>query len=153
MYRFLISLAAALTIAFGGLAATVAQVTINGEPVKKTISAITFNGDRVTVHFGDTDSMDADMDGIQLSYVDDATSSVVNFTSGIDVFTYEGLVGDNIIVSGLQDNCKVAIFDMAGKVVYGPVASQIRMEINVSAFPQGVYVLAAGKDVVKFTKH
>ncbi len=153
MYRFLISLAAALSIAFSGYAATVAQVTINGEPVKKTVSALTFNGDRVTILFGDSDMMEADMDGLRLSYVEDASSSVVNLTNGIDVFTYEGLVGDNLVVSGLADNCKVVIFDMSGKVVVGPVASQRRMEINVSALPQGVYVLGAGKDVVKFTKH
>lgn len=153
MYRLLISIFAAVACLFAGYAAEVARVTVNGEPVSKTVTAISFNGDQLTLHFGDSDSMDSDMDKVSLAFVDDATSSLGELAGGLSVFTYEGIVGDVLTVSGLQPGSALRVLDLSGRTVFGPVATESRMEINVSDLSAGVYVLCAGKDVVKFTKH
>lgn len=151
MYRFLISIAAAAAGFLLCSAGDVARVTVNGVPVSKTVAALSFNGDRMTVHFGDSDTMDADLDEVILAFADDATSSVDGI-AGLSVFRYEGIVGDRLTVSGLLENSSLAILDVSGKTVFGPVACGSRMEINVAGLPAGVYVLRAGSDVVKFTK-
>lgn len=152
MYRFLISIGVALAGAICCHAAEVARVTVNGEPVSKVVTAITFDGDQAVIHFGDADRMEADMGDVKLSFAADGTSAIGS-VSDLSVFSYDGIVGDLLKVSGLSGNTALTIHDVAGKTVFGPVAAQGEMEINVSSLRPGVYVLRAGKDVVKFTKH
>ena len=151
MYRFLISIAVAVAGYLLCPAADVARVTVNGVPVEKAVAALSFSGDRVTVHFGDSDTMEADLDQVLLAFADNGTSSVSELAA-LSVFRYEGIVGDVLSVSGLSENATLSVFDLSGKSVYGPVQAESRMEINVAALPAGVYVLRAGNDVVKFTK-
>ncbi|MCM1070979.1 MAG: T9SS type A sorting domain-containing protein [[Clostridium] fimetarium] len=153
MYRFLISVGVALAGFLCCQAADVAQVTVNGEPVRKAVTEISFDGDQLTIHFADSDRMDADMGNVSLSFVDDGTSAVGNIAGAMDVFCYDGIVGDVLTVRGLSENSTLAIHDVAGKTVLGPVAAKSEMKINVSSLRPGVYVLRAGKNVVKFTKH
>ncbi len=153
MYRFLISVWVVLAGVLFCRAAEVAQVTINGEPVRKAVTAITFDGDQISIHFEDADKVDTDMENVLLSFVSDGSSSVGNMVNDISVFSYDGVVGDVLIVSGISENSILDIHNIAGKTVFGPVAAEGRIEINVSNLGDGVYVLRAGNDVVKFSKH
>lgn len=133
-------------------AAKVAQVTINGSPVKKTVTAVSFNGDKVTIHFDDDNTTDADMGDVLLSFADGNSSTAVDLVNSLSIFRYEGIIGETMTVSGIQENSNLTVYDITGKTVLGPVATESRMEINVSGLTPGVYVLRAGKDVVKFVK-
>lgn len=150
MYRFLISIFAAAACFFAGQAANVARVTVNGEPVAKVVTAITFDGDQMRIHFGDSDSMDADMGDVLLAFAEDGMSAID--AANLSAFSYDGIVGDLLTVSGLAENTILSVFDVSGKTLFGPVAAEGRMEINVAAFPAGVYMLRAGNEIVKFTK-
>ncbi len=116
----------------------------------KVVTAITFDGDQMRIHFGDSDSMDADMGDVLLAFAEDGMSAInaANFSA----FSYDGIVGDLLAVSGLEENTILSVYDVSGKTLFGPVAAEGRMEINVAAFPAGVYVLRAGNEIVKFTK-
>lgn len=67
MNRLILSLIIAAMGIIPSAAAKVAQVTINGSPVKKTVTAVSFNGDKVTIHFDDDNTTDADMGDVLLS--------------------------------------------------------------------------------------
>ena len=152
MYRFIFAIFVVLAGFLCGTAANVAQVTVNGAPVRKSVTEISFSGDKLTVRFDDSDSMDADMEAVLLSFAENGMSAV-EAAKTLSVFTCEAVVRAKLTVSGLSESAPTASFDPSGKVVFGPVPAAGRMEIKVAHLSAGVYMLRSGNDVVKFTKH
>ena len=117
-------------------------LTINGVTVEKTVTKITFNGDQVVLHFADTTTQTADMEGVVLSFGD--ASSIQNLAT----FTLRGLVGSELNISGLKEGSEVFIYNAAGKLMLRSKAAKF----NVSHLKKGIYVLKADNQVVKFVK-
>lgn len=149
LFLSLITVAAGITTL---TAAKVAQVTINGSPVQKAVASVCFNGDKLTIQFDDATSAEADMNDVSLSFIEGGPSTSVGSIGNLSIFTYEGIIGETLSVSGIQGNTNLTIYDLNGKTMIGPLPSAERMEINVSGLTPGVYVLRAGNDVVKFVK-
>lgn len=150
MKRLIMSVMAAGMLLTASAAKT-AQVTINGMTLEKTPVALSFNGDKVIVHFGDSDSTEAPLEAVTVAFTE-AGSTVVSQLAGADVFRFNGVTGDVLTVSGLPAQTAVSIIDLSGKTVYSTVADGT-LEINISEFPAATYLLRAGKEVVKFVKH
>lgn len=152
MKRLILSLFAASALALTA-SAGVAKVMINGSAVEKTPVALSFNDDKVTIHFGERDTMEANLDEVSISFADG--SNLVNELSGANIFRFNGLVGDVLSISGIAPNAGVAIYDLSGKQVLAAQAkmqSAESLEINVAELPAGAYLLRVGNEVVKFIK-
>ena len=124
---------------------TVQSLTINGEHVEKIVSQFTFSGDNVVVHFGDTEE----------SYPMDAVVLDFYSSTGIEsvsTFKLNGLVDGQLNISGLTEGTPLAVYDTTGKQLTAAKAAGQVNQINVNNLGSGVYILKAGKQIVKFVK-
>lgn len=135
--------AAMLMLASPIKAATTQTLIINGEPVEKVVTKITFNGDLAVLTFSDETELSEDMGNVILRFSSSPTSIK-------DITTYQvnKVVGGELLINGLTDETTVIIYDASGKDVITTNGSNI----NVSGLKPGIYVLKAGNQIVKFVK-
>lgn len=118
-------------------------LVINGEKVEKSVTKISFEGDNVVLHFADASTQTADMGGVIISFSDAA--AVRNLTA----YELRSVVNGRLILGGLPKGTEVTVYDAAGKLMLSSTAS----DLNVSHLKSGVYILKAGQQIVKFSKH
>lgn len=123
----------------------VQTLTINGQKVEKVVSQLTFSGDNVVLHFGDT----------QESYALDDVTIDFSGTSGIgqvSTFRLGGIVDGTLDIRGLAAGTPVAVYDLSGKKLCSTRAQAEVTTLGVSQLNSGVYILRAGNNIVKFVK-
>ena len=135
--------AALLMLASPIKAATTQALIINGEPVEKVVTKITFNGDLAVLTFSDATEISEDMGNIILQF-----SSAPTSIKDIAASQMNKVVDGELNIEGLPAGTQVVIFDASGKQIMATMATQI----NVSSLKSGVYVLKAGNQIVKFVK-
>ena len=133
--------AALLMLASPIKAVTTQTLIINGEPVEKVVTKITFNGDLAV--FSDATEISEDMGNVILRF-----SSAPTSIKDIAVFQMNKVVGDNLLINGLADETQVVIYDASGKDIITTYGSNI----NVNGLRPGIYILKAGNQIVKFVK-
>ena len=124
-------------------AVTTQTLIINGEPVEKVVTKITFNGDLAVLTFSDATEISEDMGNVILRF-----SSAPTSIKDIAVFQMNKVVGDNLLINGLADETQVVIYDASGKDIITTYGSNI----NVNGLRPGIYILKAGNQIVKFVK-
>ncbi len=124
-------------------AVTTQTLIINGEPVEKVVTKITFNGDLAVLTFSDATEISEDMGNIILRFSSSPTS-----IKNVEAFLLNNVVGDNLDIDGLTAGAQVTIYDASGKDVITTNGSNI----NVSGLRSGMYILKAGNQIVKFVK-
>ena len=124
-------------------AITTQTLIINGEPVEKVVTKITFNGDLAVLTFSDATEISEDMGNVILRF-----SSAPTSIKDIAVFQMNKVVGDNLLINGLADETQVVIYDASGKDIITTYGSNI----NVNGLRPGIYILKAGNQIVKFVK-
>lgn len=135
--------AALLMLASPIKAITTQTLIINGEPVEKVVTKITFNGDLAVLTFSDATEISEDMGNVIMQF-----SSAPTSIKDIAVFQMNKAVDGELNIEGLPAGTQVVIFDASGKQLMATMATQI----NVSSLKSGVYVLKAGNQIVKFVK-
>ncbi len=121
-------------------------VIINGQKVEKVATKITFNGDNAVVSFSDGSSQSADMSNVVI-YLNVSTD-----ISKVQTFNYNGIIGDDIRLSNIAEGTAVTIYDATGKVLQQVKATDTTLSLNTASLKNGVYVLKAGNQIVKFLK-
>ena len=152
MRKFLLSFVLLLVSATVMMAEDVsAYITVNGSAVTKIMSEISFSGDDVVIAYSDGTSANfAKSDDIEITF--NQPTSVEATQEAFETFTYGGIVGDELVVSGIADGTPVIVYAINGVNVASGKVSGDSARINVSGLASGVYVLRAGKNVVKFIK-
>lgn len=118
-------------------------LTINGQTVESVVTRITFDGDNVVLHFKGGDSQTADMDAVVLGFEYSPTTSIS---------VLRGTVDNYLNLAGLDEGAVVSIYDAQGKLITTTTAREAKAVLSVSTLRSGVYVLKAGRQVVKFIK-
>lgn len=121
-------------------------VIINGQKVEKVATKITFNGDNATVSFSDGSSQTADMAQVVI-YL-----NVTTDIRKVETFSFNGLIGDVLTLSNVAEGTTVTIYDATGKVQQQVKATDTTLSLNTASLKNGVYVLKAGNQIVKFLK-
>ncbi len=121
-------------------------VIINGQEVEKVATKITFSGDNAIVTFSDGTTDTADMSNVVI-YLNVSTD-----ISKVQTFNYNGLIGDDIRLSNIAEGTTVTIYDATGKVLQQVKATDTTLSLNTASLKNGVYVLKAGNQIVKFLK-
>ena len=152
MRKFLLSFVLLLVSATVMMAEDVsAHITVNGSAVTKIMSEISFSGDDVVIAYSDGTSANfAKSDDIEITF--NQPTSVEATQEAFETFTYGGIVGDELVVSGIADGTPVIVYAINGVNVASGKVSGDSARINVSGLTSGVYILRAGKKVVKFIK-
>jgi hypothetical protein len=121
-------------------------VIINGQEVQKVATKITFSGDNATVSFSDGSSQTADMAQVVI-YL-----NVTTDIRKVETFSFNGLIGDVLTLSNVAEGTTVTIYDATGKVLQQVKATDTTLSLNTASLKNGVYVLKAGNQIVKFLK-
>lgn len=121
-------------------------VIINGQKVEKVATKITFSGDNATVSFSDGSSQTADMAQVVI-YL-----NVTTDIRKVETFSFNGLIGDVLTLSNVAEGTTVTIYDAIGKVLQQVKATDTTLSLNTASLKNGVYVLKAGNQIVKFLK-
>jgi len=79
--------------------------------------------------------------------VDEIANDVVKSLS-----IYPNPVQDVLFVDGVEENAVIRIFNLKGEVFQTVIAKEEVVQLNVSTLPQGIYILQAGNQAVKFIK-
>lgn len=142
---------ALICLLMAGGAATIsatAILTVNGNVVEKVPTHITFEGDNVTVHYGDNTTSTHDMGDVSFTF-DTATG-----LTDLNTFTFNGaILGGALEVSGLKGGTSVNVYSIAGHLAAaGAADTDGNASLDVSNLEAGVYVLQAGNNIVKFVK-
>ena len=143
MKRLILFLACGL-LALGVQAQSRQTLTVNGETVEKTVVKMTFEGDQVVLHFADKSQQAADMSGVVLSFAID-NSTIIG--------SLQGKVYDVLHIANLEPGTEIVVYDAHGKVVMTTVAEQATADLQARSLRGGVYLLKAGRQVVKFVKN
>ncbi len=124
------------------------EVMVNGEALASSPAKITINGDNVNVTFSDGTTSIFDMDDI-----------VVNFNMPTDVATLQNklfaintVVGDQLVLTGVEAGKRLSILSVAGISVYTGEIESNETRIDISGFASGIYLLNVDGKVVKFIK-
>jgi len=121
-------------------------VIINGQEVEKFATKITFSGDNAIVTFSDGTTDTADMSNV-IIYLNVSTD-----ISKVQTFNFNGLIGDELHLSNIAEGTAVTIYDATGKVLQQVKATDTTLSLNTASLKNGVYVLKAGNQIVKFLK-
>lgn len=119
------------------------QLTINGQTVQNVVTRITFEGDNVVLYFIDSQSQTVDMDAVVLGF---------NYSPTTSISVLRGTVDNSLNLEGLDEDTMVSVYDAQGKLVATDTAREAKAVLSVSTLKSGVYVLKAGRQVVKFIK-
>ena len=118
-------------------------LTINGQTVESVVTRITFEGDNVVLHFKGGDSQTADMYAVVLGFEYSPTTAIS---------VLRGTVDNYLNLAGLDEGTVVSIYDAQGKLVRTTTVREAKAVLSVSTLRSGVYVLKAGRRIVKFNK-
>lgn len=118
-------------------------LTINGQTVESIVTRITFEGDNVVLHFKGGESQTADMDAVVLGFEYSPTTAIS---------VLRGTVDNYLNLAGLDEGTVVSIYDAQGKLVRTTTVREAKAVLSVSTLRSGVYVLKAGRRIVKFNK-
>lgn len=117
-------------------------LTINGQTVEKVATRITFEGDNVVITFGDKTTQTADMEQVKLSFAPATTA----------IGTIKDYVTDELNINGLEPGTKIEIYDAQGKKIMTARADEARAILSTCSLSNGIYLLKANRQVVKFIK-
>ena len=140
---FTMMAAAILLCTIPALADTVQTLLVNGQTVEKAVVRMTFEDENVVLHFVDGTTQSAEMDAITLKLD-------VSGVDGISVLKQN--VGDKLDIEGLAPGTDVTIYDASGRLVLSVKAAEAKAALSTKSLKGGVYLMKAGRQVVKFVK-
>lgn len=138
--------AATAILLFGASAFASHTLMINGSPVDKVVSKITFDGDNIVLHYDDNTTDTHDMEAVEIH--DIQLSSI----EGIETGVFTGVVGNQMIVEGLANGAVAEVYNIQGVKCATAVAVETKAVIDLSGLNSGAYILRAGNQIVKFVK-
>lgn len=132
-----------LTVALTAQAKKVQTLVINGEKVEKVVARITFEGDNAVLTFSDQSVLTTDMENVVLSFTPEDLTAIG---------TIKNAVNKEFSIEGLEPGTEIIIYNADGKQVLTARASEDFTTLKMSSLKKGVYLMKAGKQVVKFIK-
>ena len=136
-----------LLFATSAFADTTQTITINGETVEQVPTKLTFNGDKVIITYSNGEnSGEVDMESVVISFT---TSTGIG---AISTYQFNGIVDGTLNIGNIADGTPIVVYNTSGSIVASVKSSGNSAQIDINGQPSGIYLLKAGKQVVKFVK-
>ena len=148
--RIIMALIGVLFMNLYSWAETTQAVTINGEIVEKAVTTITFSGDNVILQFADGKAVEADMSEVEITFT--VTTNNGTATGITEFYSYNKMMGNQLVIGNISDGTPIAIYDTAGKRLISMKATSDKQSIDLNGLRKGIYLLKAGNQLVKFMK-
>ena len=131
-----------LLFATSAFADTTQTITINGETVEQEATKLTFNGDKVIITYSNGEnSGEVNMESV-----------VITFTTSTGIGEFNGIVDGTLNIGNIADGTPIVVYNTSGSIVASVKSSGNSAQIDINGQPSGIYLLKAGKQVVKFVK-
>lgn len=122
-------------------------VTVNGSQVEKTLTRMTFSGDRVILHFSDgSASRTEDMATVTVSL------SAVTGIDRVKTFAGRQLLDNELFLEGIAAGDRVTLYDVSGRMRMQTTAASETVRLSLAGLKTGVYIVKAGNNIIKFQK-
>ena len=136
-----------LLFATSAFADTTQTITINGETVEQVATKLTFNGDKVIITYSNGEnSGEVDMESVVISFT---TSTGIG---AISTYQFNGIVDGTLNIGNIADGTPIVVYNTSGSIGASVKSSGNSAQIDINGQPSGIYLLKAGKQVVKFVK-
>lgn len=136
-----------LLFATSAFADTTQTITINGETVEQVATKLTFNGDKVIITYSNGEnSGEVDMESVVITFT---TSTGIG---AISTYLFNGIVDGTLNIGNIADGTPIVVYNTSGSIVASVKSSGNSAQIDINGQPSGIYLLKAGKQVVKFVK-
>lgn len=132
-----------LTFVMSAQAGNVQTLTINGEKVEKLVTRITFEGDEAVLTFSDQTMQKSDMESVKLSFTPEDLTAIGFIKNAVN---------KSFSIEGLEPGTEILIYNAEGKLVIKGSASENLTILKTASLKKGVYLMKAGRQVVKFVK-
>ena len=132
-------------------AETQQTIMVNGTQVTgKSVVKMTFDNDEnaiITYSDNSTDTAPVEQVKIMINY----NATAINGTANM-MFAYNGMVTDRLSIKGIAEGETVSVYDAAGRAKAHAKAGNDGVNIDMSKLASGIYMVKAGKTIVKVTK-
>ena len=136
-----------LLFATSAFADTTQTITINGETVEQVATKLTFNGDKVIITSSNGEkSGEVNMESVVITFT---TSTGIG---AISTYQFNGIVDGTLNIGNIADGTPIVVYNTSGSIVASVKSSGNSAQIDINGQPSGIYLLKAGKQVVKFIK-
>lgn len=136
-----------LLFATSAFADTTQTITINGETVEQVATKLTFNDDKVIITYSNGEnSGEVDMESVVITFT---TSTGIG---AISTYQFNGIVDGTLNIGNIADGTPIVVYNTSGSIVASMKSSGNSAQIDINGQPSGIYLLKAGKQVVKFVK-
>ena len=127
------------------------------EQFLSNVQKITFDASSMTIALksGSTDvSALDDVQKILFSQQsENGMEDIANNNNALSLLSiYPNPVQDVLFVEGVAEETAIRVFNLNGELFQTTIAKENLVQLNVSALPQGMYILQAGNQAVKFIK-
>ena len=134
-------------------AAEVWTITVRADGTKTTYALnnaqqIVFEDEAIKLKLKSEDVVS----GTNISFTTAMATGLKMLQKEASVWVFPNPVQTNLTVSGLDKDAKIKLFDINGTFLQSIQALENSVNIDVSALPQGLYLLQIGKQMVKFIK-
>lgn len=125
-------------------------IIVNGEKLEgKNVVSITFDGDDANLLLSDNSTLNINMEKVEILFNANSTGIEELRTN---VFNYNGIVDDYLVIGGITPFTAIAIYDSAGRLRNRVNADSGATSIYVGNLGKGIFTAKAGKHVIKFAK-
>ncbi len=108
---------------------------------------LTFNGDKVIITYSNGEnSGEVDMESVVITFT---TSTGIG---AISTYQFNGIVDGTLNIGNIADGTPIVVYNTSGSIVASVKSSGNSAQIDINGQPSGIYLLKAGKQVVKFVK-
>jgi len=115
----------------------------NVEKVEKLVTRITFEGDEAVLTFSDQTMQKSDMESVKLSFTPEDLTAIGFIKNAVN---------KSFSIEGLEPGTEILIYNAEGKLVIKGCASENLTILKAASLKKGVYLMKAGRQVVKFVK-
>lgn len=136
-----------------GFSASFAETTLllNGQAAEAVPSRAILNGDgSISLYFSDGTTASYDMN--RVSVVDGEVELGLENILQKEIYAIKGLVGDQLLVEGLQGGERILLFAPDGRLLLSQVAEGPQSSLDLKATPAGCYLLRVNSQIFKFNK-
>lgn len=150
MKKLITTLVVAVVMAVNCRAEAVQTIIVNGTKViGKNIVTMTFEGENAVLEYSDMTTGKAPVEQVCVLLSYDGTD-----VNGLkqSVFAYNGVVDDMLVISGIEGETDVTLYDATGKAMAKALTKAGETRISMKGMAPGVYIVKAGKTIVKISK-
>jgi hypothetical protein len=129
--------------------------TENEQPLSN-VQKITFNAGSMTIALKNGQTGPVSLSDIQKILFSQTGTGIEDNIANNDVVNllsvYPNPVQDVLFVEGVEENTVIRVFNIKGALFQTVIAKEQVIQLNVSALQQGMYILQAGNQAIKFIK-